>query len=179
MHIRRRTPEDEPACARVAEAVRAADGYPKYFDGDFHAFVASADALAAWVADVDGEIAGHVALHSRTLPAVMALAARELGLAEDRLAVVARLFVAPERRGRGLGAGLMGAAAGEARRQGRWPVLDVLTEYRGAVALYDALGWRRLGVARTVLENGSEFVEFVYAHPRGPQPARRGSGEVI
>lgn len=60
----------------------------------------------------------------------------------DLTAVVSRLFVAPQARGHGIGALLIGRAAEEARRRGLHPVLDVVTSDTAAAALYERLGWK-------------------------------------
>ena len=75
---------------------------------------------------------------------------------EERLALVARLFVAPEVRGFGLGRMLwrhaVAQAAERGRRavaqaaeRGRRAVLDAGQTLLSAVALYDAEGWERIG----------------------------------
>ena len=56
----------------------------------------SGDGLGAWVAELDGEVVGHVALHRSSLPVVMGRAREALRAASgDELAVVARLIVDP------------------------------------------------------------------------------------
>lgn len=142
-----------------------ADGYPKYLPEDLLSFIVDPEALGAWVA-VDGEaLLGHVALHRRSVPQVMEVAASATGLGEDRLAVVARLLVDPGGRRRGVGRVLLERATDEAVRLGRRAVLDVVDEHRAAVALYEAAGWVRVGQVDWSLPGAGPLREFVYVSP--------------
>lgn len=58
--------------------------------------------------------------------------------------MVSRLFVAPQARGHGIGALLVGRAVEEARRQGLHPLLDVVASDTAAATLYEKLGWERI-----------------------------------
>ena len=139
------------------------DGYPPYLPGDLRDFILS-PAIDAWVAEVDGRVAGHVALHERSTDAVMALASVATGRPVDHIAVVARLAVAPDHRRQGIGRALLHTAAETARVRGRWPVLDVVTRFAGAIALYEGCGWRRAGEVTLRLGNEA-FRELVFLGP--------------
>jgi GNAT superfamily N-acetyltransferase len=65
---------------------------------------------------------------------------RVTGLPVERLALLARLFVAPELRHSGLGRVLLRHAAAQAPALGRRAVLDVGKTLHSAVALYEAEG---------------------------------------
>jgi GNAT superfamily N-acetyltransferase len=84
-------------------------GYPAYLPTSLRRFLADADALAAWVAEDDNGIVGHVALHPRSSDAVnvMEMASKALQLPFDHLGVVARLLVVPHARGGGFGRSLL------------------------------------------------------------------------
>lgn len=69
-----------PSCERLARIARELDGYPPRLAGDPHAFIASSDAIGAWVAEEAEEVVGHVALHRSSSPEVMALASQVTGL---------------------------------------------------------------------------------------------------
>ncbi|HEV3368487.1 MAG TPA: GNAT family N-acetyltransferase [Acidimicrobiales bacterium] len=155
------------ACVRLAEVVHERDGYPAYLATDLRTFLSAPDALAAWVAEAEGQIIGHVALHGRTIPAAMSIAADALTCPADQLGVVARLLVCPDVRRRGVGRALLEVATQEARTLGRWPVLDVSDQFEPAVALYEHSGWVRAGQVHLELD-GQAIEELVYL---GPAPA--------
>ncbi len=121
--------------------------------------------MSAWVAEFDGRIAGHVAVHGESLPVVMATAAAALNLERTQLAVVARLIVDPAMRRLGIGRALLDAGAGAARREGRHPILDVATHYQAAIALYVSCGWRNAGEVTMVFDDGAELQSYVYVAP--------------
>lgn len=101
--------------------------------------------LAAWVAEWDGRVAGHVGLcASEAGDAAPGLWSARTGTAEDSTAVVSRLFVAPWARGHGIGALLMERAVSEARDRGLHPVLDVVATDTAAAAFHERLGWQLL-----------------------------------
>lgn len=165
MIIRPRSEADGAALEAVAEATHQLDGYPKYLPEDLRSFILDANALRAWVAECDGEITGHVALHPRSIPEVMKLAVSATGLNEDQLVVLARLLVSPAARRRGIGRALVAHATLEARRLGLRAVLDVVDEHQDAVALYERLNWARAGTVNWKLPDGRLFREFVYISP--------------
>ncbi|MGD0219333.1 MAG: GNAT family N-acetyltransferase [Acidimicrobiales bacterium] len=166
MLIRPRRDADIGSCVRLAEAVQDADGYPIHVTGSLRDFLVSRDGLAAWVAERDDTIVGHVALHGRGADAVVSLAAARLEQATDRLGVVARLFVAPDARRQGIGRALLETAAGEAIARGLWPVLDVPPVHDAAVRLYEACGWVRAGLVTSRLGDGFATEEIVFFDPR-------------
>ena len=137
MEVRTRTDADLDGCIRLAEIVHVNDGYPVYLPGDLRSFLVRPAAIASWVADREGDIVGHVALHSSSSDGVIALAVEKTGVAPSQLGVVARLLVAPGVRRLGVGRSLLYAAAGHAARMGLWPILDVVTHHEGAIRLYD------------------------------------------
>ena len=137
MLVRIRTESDLSNCVAVAERVHLLDGYPVYLPGSLRQFIVSTDALEAWVAEEDGEILGHVALHQRSSNAVVALAAEMLNQPPDRLGVIARLLVAPNARRKGIGRFLLETATRECLRRDLCPILDVVTEHVDAIKLYE------------------------------------------
>jgi GNAT superfamily N-acetyltransferase len=175
MEIRPRSDTDIAACERLARGVHALDGYPPYLpNGDFHAFLVSADALGAWVAEEAGAVLGHVALHARSSDPVMALASDALATAPDRLAIVARLLVDPESRGQGIGRSLLATATRHALDLGRWPILDVVSHFQMAINLYESSGWVRVGLVTLRLPDGADVEEVVYAAPGARHVGLRG-----
>ena len=163
--VRPRVDADIDACVRIASIVQETDGYPGRRPRDLRAFLAVPDALSAWVAEYDGRIAGHVAVHRESMPVVMARAAAYVNLEAADLAVVARLIVDPARRRLGIGRALLEAGAEAARRHGRHPIVDVATHYEAAIALYRACGWRNAGEVTMVFGDGTELQSYVYVAP--------------
>jgi len=130
MTVRPRRPDDVAGCVAALAEVHRLYGYPTRWPADAAAWLTPDGLLAAWVATVDGEPAGHLAL-----------------VAEDsepaELASVSRLFVRPAARGQRLGEALLRTATAHAADHGLGLVLDVLAEGGSpAIALYERLGWR-------------------------------------
>jgi GNAT superfamily N-acetyltransferase len=169
VELRPRTDDDLDACELLAREVHDIDGYPPRFAEDLRRFVSVPGALAAWVAEWDGAIVGHVALQPTSSPAVMLLAGEATGRAPKGLGVVARLLVAPAHRRKGLGSTLLGVAAQAAHAQGRWPILDVATHFDAAIALYDGAGWIRAGRVDVHFPDAEPLAEYVYI---GPTPGQ-------
>lgn len=174
MHIRLRREDDIPSLVQLADNVRAVDRWPPHRVGTTREFIAGSEPLTALVADDEGVVVGHVVLHQRSAATVMTVASETLGVERSELAVVARLFVAPQVRGRGVGRALLRAAVDAATGVDRYPILDVWTELDAAIGLYQAEGWTRLGeVAFTFsspcspgcLHPGNSLRSFVYSAP--------------
>ncbi|KQT94851.1 hypothetical protein ASG49_02610 [Marmoricola sp. Leaf446] len=103
---------------------------------------------AAWVAERDGAVLGHVAVTAPGDELAARFAATLPGVRPDELAAVSVLFVALASRGLGLGGRLLDTAVAHVRAAGRVPVLDVVPTHAGAVALYRRRGWREVGSFR-------------------------------
>jgi GNAT superfamily N-acetyltransferase len=166
VEIRPRVDDDLDACVELVDVVHVMDGYPPYLSpGGVEPFLVTPDALAAWVALLDGAVVGHVALHRGASASVLAAAEAATGLSVERLGVVARLFVAPHARRLGIGLRLLDVAVEAAVGRGRRPVLDVWVELAGAVALYESAGWQRVATVVFVAPDGERFDEHVYVAP--------------
>jgi len=164
--VRPRRASDAGACLAMARQSRMADGYPPRGPIDLATFLSPPQQLAAWVADADGAVVGHVSLHRTGAAVTVAAAARYLGVAPGDVAVVARLMVGPGARRSGAGRRLLDTAAAEARRRGLHPVLDVATELEAAVALYERAGWERAGEVTIRLKTEPDLDCYVYVAPR-------------
>ena len=130
--LRARRESDLEACVNALRLVHEADGYPMIWPRDPARWLCPAAMVRGWVAvtRTDAPV-GHVLILSTQHP--------------DTLEV-ARLFVAPEGRGRGLGAALLGRAREWAGEQGRRLELEVVADERShAITLYEREGWRRTG----------------------------------
>lgn len=140
------TDGDVDPCVRILEEVHRRDGYPVNWPDRPTDWLTSASEWGAWVAELDGRVAGHVSLaRSGEGDVAPGLWSARHGTGRDRTAVVSRLFVAPEARGHRIGASLIGRAEAEAERRGLHPVLDVVASDTAATALYERLGWELLG----------------------------------
>ena len=135
-----RAPEDVTACTEALAAVHHHDGYPVNWPAHPGTWLTQASGLGAWVAVLDGRVAGHIAL----APAGDGDLAPAHWGDPGGTAVVSRLFVAVHARGHGLGALLVHRATEEAHRRNLHPVLDVVATDTAAAGLYERLGWRRL-----------------------------------
>ena len=117
----------------------------------------------AGVAELDNTVIGHVALHPATSKAVMTLACERLNITAGQIAVISRLLVSPQQRGRGAGGRLLTTAVTEAQARRLQPVLDVDMNLTAAIALYERAGWQRIGVTDVHLPDGTSLREAIYA----------------
>lgn len=75
-------------------------------------------------------------------------------------------FVDPEKRGRGYGKELMLDAMLKAKSVGKRLVLDVIVKDVAAIALYEKLGWLRVGETVYVEQgSGMRYSEWLYLSP--------------
>ncbi|MFS8197876.1 GNAT family N-acetyltransferase [Streptomyces sp. CWNU-52B] len=165
--VRCREEADLDACARVLGEVHEGDGYPVNRPDEPVAWLSPSSLLAAWVAELDGRVAGHVVL-SRGGPGDLApgLWRARQDASGAATAVVSRLFVARAARGHGLGALLLTRAAEEAERRELHPVLDVVATDRAAAALYERQGWHLLATSEQRWGPDRTVTVHSYAAPR-------------
>lgn len=148
--VRERTGEDIAALATVLADQQPHSGYPQNWPLPFpvESFIARAGEDAAWVAELEGRVVGHVAV-SRVEPGLEAdLWTAGAGRPREELAAVAVLFVDHTMVGRGVGKALLARAVAAIRASGRTPVLDVVQETASAVELYRRSGWQVVGEGR-------------------------------
>ncbi len=161
--IRPRVDTDLDVVVALATVVQELDGYPVWLPGgDVLEFMVNPPSQAAWVAEIDGRIVGHIALNRATTPESMQVAAQATGRSVEEMGVIARLLVAPEVRRQGIGGALVDVCVAAAVEQGLQPMLDVGLRHGSGVAMYDATGWDRVGKVDAVLPNGEIFEEYVY-----------------
>ena len=146
VEIRRTSPTDAEALANVLVRVHAKDGYPVEGVATPQAWVELNAPIGQWTALNGGEAVGHVAL-LRPQPGdgAPAVLTQQTGTPMDRIAVLARLFVDPEARGRGIAQRLLDVAENAARQRALVLVLDVMRKDEAAIRLYEHRGWRVLG----------------------------------
>jgi GNAT superfamily N-acetyltransferase len=127
---------------RVLAEVHRRDGYPVNWPDQPGEWLSHGPLLGSWVAELEGRLVGHVSLSQGGEGDLAPMLWSERnGAARAATAVVSRLFVAPQARGRRIGALLIGQAVKEARHRGLHPVLDVVASDTAAAALYERLGW--------------------------------------
>ncbi|WP_411102860.1 GNAT family N-acetyltransferase [Streptomyces sp. cmx-4-9] len=172
--VRRRFDGDLDACVQALAAVHGHSGYPVNWPEDPGGWLTPSSLLAAWVAEVDGRVVGHVGLsRSGTDDLAPGLWGSREGVDADRAAVVNRLFVAPTARARGIGALLLAQAVREARARGLHPVLDVVVSDTAAAALYERMGWEHLATVAQQWGPRQTVAVRCYAGPvPAPQPSQ-------
>jgi GNAT superfamily N-acetyltransferase len=164
---------DLAECVRVLAEVHQRDGYPVHWPDRADDWLSRASGLGAWVAELDGRLAGHIGLgRNRESDLAPTVWSDRHGLAPDRTAVVSRLFVAARARGRGIGARLVDQAVAEARRRDLHPVLDVVASDAAAVALYERLGWELMA---TVERQWDELTVAIHCYAAGGSDGHRAS----
>lgn len=164
--IRPRTPDDVSGCIALARETHLHDSYLIDWPADPQRFISPPHEIIGWVAEDDHQIVDHVALHHAAGDPTFHLAQQATGLSADQLVVVGRLFTSVHHRRRGLGRSLLTRATSIAHATGQVPVLDVGKELHGAVALDEAMAWRRAGDFTLALTAG-DLDLWVYL---GPSP---------
>jgi len=163
--VRERTPADIPAAAAALVEVHRTDGYPVEGVAAPTRWITATDQIRAWVAELDNQIVGHVTI-SKPQPDD---AAAQLWAAHPdctgRIAVLGRLFVLPTARGHAIGRRLVEAAQAAAHTDGLRLVLDVMTKDTAAIALYEHLGWRRIGTTDHDDGLGRTIAAYCYVSP--------------
>lgn len=166
IEVRFRMAGDLPACVDGLRLVHISDGYPALWPVNPENWVSPDQEHLAWVAtDANGSIRGHIALHRVHSHAACHLWSAATGLPPRSLAAVARLFVVPSARRRGVGRTLLDVAAEHACALHLRPVLDVGQDNPAAVRLYEQRGWQRVGRL-----DMREIPIFVYTGPANVVP---------
>nr|WP_157345004.1 GNAT family N-acetyltransferase [Nocardioides sp. MAH-18] len=147
--VRERRPEDVPLLAQALAEQQAATQYPVRWPLPIPVedFLVRPGEERAWVAEVEGRVVGHVAVH--TLGDGLRGPFLD-ALGTDELAELAVLFVAGDVVGTGVGGRLHDTAVEWIRASGRRPVLDVVPVHARAVAVYRHRGWQVVGEVQPV-----------------------------
>jgi GNAT superfamily N-acetyltransferase len=142
MPIRARTPADLAGCVALLRTVHETSGYPSRWPADPARWLTPASLIAAWVAEADGLITGHIALVAGMRAECLLQAT---GRDPAELGGISRLFVGPAARRQGTALALLEAATARAADRGLQPVLDVVNDGHAAIALYERAGWKQAG----------------------------------
>lgn len=149
--VRPRRSEDLPVLGRVLTEQQPRTAYPLRWPLPIpiEDFLVRPGEERAWVAELDGEVVGHVAVYALDDPMAAAFAAAAFAAAAvtEEIAELAVLFVGTTAIGTGVGGLLHDTAVAWIRSTGRLPVLDVAPAHDRALALYRRRGWREVGEA--------------------------------
>lgn len=164
--VRERTAADLRGAAAALVEVHRTDGYPVEGVDDPVAWLDGAAVRRAWIAELRGRVVGHISISEpRPDDAAAHLWRATPGGAHDTVAVLGRLFVVTEARRRAAGERLVRAAQDHAREHGLRLVLDVMAKDAAAVALYERLGWRRIGRTEHDTGRGGTTPAHCYVAP--------------
>lgn len=148
--VRPRRPDDLPPLVALLERQQPRSRYPFRWPLPFppEQFLARATEERAWVAEVAGAPAGHIAVTALAGDEFAAIWTAASGRGPAALACISAFFVDESLRGSGVGGLLLDTAVGWIREQGRQPVLDVVQRHSSALAIYLRRGWRPVGEVR-------------------------------
>jgi len=157
--VRRRTPSDIPALCTLLEKQRPVTGYPEIWPLPFpvQSFIERKNEADAWVAEIGGEVVGHIALGHVKVPRD---SETDVGETEARiwagaykttdfasLRCIGVLFTDSDRPKTGIGAALVKAAIQSCRDDNTLPVLECIKEKTHNVEYYRRRGWVIVGEA--------------------------------
>lgn len=166
MQIRLRSETDIEPCVALLRRTHEVDGYPVYLGNVSASFLSAyAREEIAWVAEIDRQVVGHVALHRTDLDPTLPLAQAASGLPAERLTVLARLLVSPDARRLGVARRLVQTAVAYAHACDLRAVLDVVTDAHGPIAMYTSLGWERVGALTLPVPEHPPLDVWVYLAP--------------
>ncbi|MGW0331260.1 GNAT family N-acetyltransferase [Streptomyces sp. NPDC003011] len=163
--VRAREVRDIPETARALVVVHGVDGYPVEGVDQPEAWLMPEGLIQGWVAEISGNIVGHVCITWGRDEAAVDLFLEQSDRSRNEIAVMARLFVVPEARGHSVGVRLVQEATDYARRHGLALVGDVMKKDVAAIRLYERLGCRILGTTVHSYGAGQEVPALCFAAP--------------
>ena len=169
VHIRARRPSDVEPLLEMAQLVKRLDGYPPRGPVDVERFMAPPEQLAAWVAEIDAVVVGHVALHATGADDTVDLAARHTSEGTRGPGRGGPGLVSPTARRIGVGHALLDTAVTGAHERGQHPILEVAVHFDAAIGLYESCGWSRVGEVTIEFPDEPSLERYVYV---GPAPAQ-------
>ena len=164
--VRERTPADVPAAAAALVEVHNTDGYPVEGVADPAAWLTTTGQIAAWVAELDGHVIGHVAVNEpQPADAAARIWADDARNDGRDVGILGRLFVLPSARGHAAGRRLVETASAAAQKRRLRLVLDVMTKDGAAIALYERLDWQSIGTTKHPDGHGHAIPAICYVSP--------------
>jgi GNAT superfamily N-acetyltransferase len=165
--IRPRRTGDLPGLAALLADQQPASRYPFRWPLPFpvEEFLVRPTEERAWVGEIDGALAGHVAVTRPNGEIADAFTSAWPGTA---VAEVSVLFTGTAFRGTGVGGRLLDTAVAEIRGSGRTPALDVLPTHSVAVGFYLHRGWVEIGRLRPAWLPADEADVALMVLPPGP-----------
>ncbi|MFD9071706.1 GNAT family N-acetyltransferase [Streptomyces lasiicapitis] len=163
--VRPRRDEDIAEAAAILVAVHQADGYPVEGVDDPEAWLKSPELIHAWVAVMAGRVVGHAGVGESCGDEAAAVWFERSGEDDSQVVVAARLFVAPEARGTGLGERLTKTVMDYARGHGVRLVFEVMTKDAAAIRLYEKLGCQEVGRITHRYGEGQQTNAVCYVWP--------------
>ena len=149
--IRARRDADLPLLAEILERQQPQTEYPFEWPLPYPVdqFIRRPAELRAWVAELDGMVVGHVAVHAVADDDLGRMWATAHAVSVDQLRCIGVLFADQRHAGRGIGSALLRTATDFAREDGCAPVLDVVAHHVAPLNLYRRRGWQEIGRYRT------------------------------
>ncbi|KAF7187921.1 hypothetical protein HII31_10821 [Pseudocercospora fuligena] len=166
--IRPRLDGDLAECIEVLKGVYEKDGYPVGVNGKYLPFLQSDLIERSWVAEMNDNIVGHVAIGKATNDDVAVALWRSQYPETGNIAVMERLFVDPKARGNGVAAKLIETAVDWGKETSVRLVLFVLLKDKNATALYERLGWRQFGTTTFRYGDGEQMKALCFVSPSTP-----------
>ena len=160
---------DVPTLVDILLRQQAETRYPFHWSPDRapEDFLRRPGELEAWVAELEGDVVGHVAIQSvATDDKLGPVWSSATGVPVDRLRCISVLFADRRLGGRGIGSALLERATEQALAAGGAPVLDVVAEHRAARSLYLRRGWVEVARSRPEWLPGGEEPVYVMILPR-------------
>jgi GNAT superfamily N-acetyltransferase len=166
--VRRRKAGDVAMCGRLLEVVHYDARYPALRPEPPRAWLEHPDVHDAWVCERVGRILGHVAVSDVARDSLSALRWRETTeRSPAELMAVSRFFVRPTARQQGIGTALLDLAVAEIRRQGRLPVLEMVSARRDGFPFLASRGWRLVAIDAWGPKDQDLYI-CRYTAPRSP-----------
>ncbi|MET3808202.1 GNAT superfamily N-acetyltransferase [Nakamurella sp. UYEF19] len=141
---------DIPPLLDILAMQQAETQYPFHWPPDLgpERFLRRPSEIEAWVAELDGDVVGHVAIQSVTEDELGRMWAAAHGVPITQLRCVSVLYADRRVVRRGIGSALLARATERALSDGGAPVLDVVAGHLDAVSLYLTRGWHEVGRVR-------------------------------